>query len=386
MKNLSIWLPPFSGDYSGACSALFDYNALIILNDAACCTRNYVEYEEPRWVRSKKTTFSAQLRTVDVVLGNDARIIDQAEEIAKQLQPDFVVMLGSPVPAVIGMDTTGMAYELEERIGIPCIGLNTTGFAGYHVGASMAFKALMQRFGKRGASIPGGINLLGLTPLDFSANDNAFRLRRLLEEAEYDVVWSAAMGSTLEHIKRAGQAQVNLVLSWSGLVTAKEMERDWGIPYVAGVPVGLNGQKQLLEVLEQTIQDKHSRFLSAEEEGDRPILIVGEQVLGNSLRWALRANGCQRGISVASFFGWEKRWAQPGDRHLSGEAELEKLLSEGIYVTLIGDPLLSLLPSAKQLRLYPLPHPAVSSHLHWNDVPVFADITQAQLSEWSDGI
>ena len=48
MNNLSIWLPPFAGDYSGACSALFDFNALIILNDAACCTRNYVEYEEPR--------------------------------------------------------------------------------------------------------------------------------------------------------------------------------------------------------------------------------------------------------------------------------------------------------------------------------------------------
>ena len=28
MKNLSIWLPPFSPDYSGAASVMFDFNAL----------------------------------------------------------------------------------------------------------------------------------------------------------------------------------------------------------------------------------------------------------------------------------------------------------------------------------------------------------------------
>lgn len=384
MKNLSVWLPPFSGDYSGACSALFDFNALIILNDAACCTRNYVEYEEPRWSRGKKTTFCAQLRTVDAVLGNDERVIAKAEEAARQLDPDFVALLGSPVPAVIGMDTVGMAYELENRLNIPCFGLNTTGFNQYHSGVSMALTALLRRFGQKGKTIPKSVNLLGLTPLDFSANENAARFRTILEDSGYSVLWSAAMGTDLEQVRRAGQAQVDLVLSWSGLAAAREMERAWGIPYVVGVPIGADGTRELLDLLDRTAADGESRFLSGKADGAEPILIVAEQVLANSLRAALRANGCQRGITAASFFGWEKKWAQPNDLHLRDEAELEQLLSNGSFSTLIGDPLFSLLPSAEKIRLHPLPHPAVSSDLHWKDVPVFADLSPEQLTGWSE--
>jgi hypothetical protein len=49
MEQLSIYLPPFAGDYSGVCSALYDLNCVIIIDDASCCTRNYVSYDEPRW-------------------------------------------------------------------------------------------------------------------------------------------------------------------------------------------------------------------------------------------------------------------------------------------------------------------------------------------------
>lgn len=384
MKNLSIWLPPFSGDYSGACSALFDFNALIILADAACCTRNYVEYEEPRWSRGKKTTFCAQLRTVDVVLGDEEQLLAQAKMAAGQLHPDFVAILGTPVPAVTGMDMVGIAYELEERLKLPCLGLNTAGFDGYHAGASAALTALLRRFSQKQEPAPNGVNLLGLTPLDFSANSNGQRFRQVLEDNGFPVLWSGAMGTGLEQVRQAGQAQLNLVLSWSGLAPAREMERNWGIPYVAGVPIGADGTKAVLDMMAQTIQDKKSRVLSAGVEGPQSILIVAEQVLGNSLRAALRAVGCSRGITVASFFGWEKAWAQPGDRRLRDEEELEQLLSEGGYTTLIGDPLLSLLPSAGSGTLHPLPHPAISSRLHWDEVPVFADISQEQLTKWGE--
>ena len=46
MRQLSVYLPPLAGDYSGVCSALFDYNCLILIQDAACCTRNYVDYDD----------------------------------------------------------------------------------------------------------------------------------------------------------------------------------------------------------------------------------------------------------------------------------------------------------------------------------------------------
>ena len=42
MGKLSIYLPPFAGDYSGVCSALYDFNCLIVLCDASCC-RSLIE-------------------------------------------------------------------------------------------------------------------------------------------------------------------------------------------------------------------------------------------------------------------------------------------------------------------------------------------------------
>lgn len=94
MGKLSIYLPPFAGDYAGACSALFDFSCLIVLCDAACCTKNYIDYDEPRWSRDKTTTLCAQLRTLEVTLGDDRRILRQAAEAAQAQRPDFVARRG----------------------------------------------------------------------------------------------------------------------------------------------------------------------------------------------------------------------------------------------------------------------------------------------------
>ena len=47
MARLSLFLPSFAADYSGVCSCLFDLDALVVVADAACCTRNYIDYDEP---------------------------------------------------------------------------------------------------------------------------------------------------------------------------------------------------------------------------------------------------------------------------------------------------------------------------------------------------
>ena len=85
MGRLSIYIPPFAGDYSGVCSALYDFNCLIVLCDANCCTKNYIDYDEPRWSRGKTTTLCAQLRTMEVTLGDDSRILRQTAEAAQAL-------------------------------------------------------------------------------------------------------------------------------------------------------------------------------------------------------------------------------------------------------------------------------------------------------------
>ena len=48
MARLSVYLPPFAGDYAGTSSVLFGLDCLVVVIDAGCCTRNYTEYSPHR--------------------------------------------------------------------------------------------------------------------------------------------------------------------------------------------------------------------------------------------------------------------------------------------------------------------------------------------------
>lgn len=454
MDRLAIYLPPFAGDYSGVCSALYELNCLIIIDDASCCTRNYVTYDEPRWMKSTRTTFGSNLRTIEAVLGDEERLISQTIEAARQLRPEFIALLGSPVPAIIGRDMNGIAREIENRSGIPALGFDTTGFAYYNKGVSAAHLKLLKRFtgseakGEEASetghksqtnqadhtdqanltnrtnpkdqtnqkdhtitdqahqmhqSLPEHtkVNILGLTPLDFSANANSGELIGLLEENGFQVSASFWVQTGLNQIRRAASAEVNFVVSQSGWAAAQYLQKNYGIPYVAAAPMGIRHSRSVLEALRQTARDKQNRISNgalaetqgvsavrsrawAEAPGVSPagggasaraggpaVLIIGDQIMANSLRAALRQAGSSQMITVASFFDLEPELALPGDLLLKSEGQLVELLRRGVYTRLIADPLIFRIPAAAGLEALYLPHPAVSSLLYWEDVPLF---------------
>ena len=61
MSQLCFYLPPFSSDYAGACSSLFDLGGMVVIHDGACCSRNYVGFDEPRWFGNKRPIFCSGL-------------------------------------------------------------------------------------------------------------------------------------------------------------------------------------------------------------------------------------------------------------------------------------------------------------------------------------
>ncbi len=384
MSQLSIYLPPYTGDYSGVCSALFDLNCVVIISDANCCTRNYVSYDEPRWIAAKKATFCSELRTMDAIMGNDEKVIKQTVEVAQSLKPDFVVILGSPVPAIIGTDMTGLAGEIEARSGIPSLGFATTGFSYYDKGVSATILALLKKFAtQKLKTIKNSVNLLGLTPLDFSANDNWSVFWKLIENGGLKVNSSHLMQTDLEQIRRSPAAAVNLVISQSGFSAAKYLADHFGIPYVVATPVGEQSSQKTLRAIKQTIVDKKNRVISGiTPKNTLPsLIIVGEQVISNSLRSAIQLINKEADITVASFFEMQPELTSPGDIFLKNEAHLVQLLQSGQFGRLLADPLIAKLPAAAALKCHSLPHPAVSSYLYWDQVPLFIGDEMEQLLE-----
>ena len=85
------------------------------------------------------------------------------------------------------------------------------------------------------------MNVLGMTPLDYTAPGEAGRLKTALESRGFEVVSIWAMGepeNPFPQIRQSLQADVNLVVSSCGIDTARWMELTFGIPYVPGVPCG----------------------------------------------------------------------------------------------------------------------------------------------------
>jgi nitrogenase molybdenum-iron protein alpha/beta subunit len=228
MSQLCVYLPPFSSDYSGVCSCLFDLNGMVVIHDASCCSRNYVSYDEPRWFGNKRPIFCSGLREIDAILGDDDKFINKVLAACESMKPEFIALLGSPVPMIIGTDLDGIAREMEERTGLPVFGFNTTGFRYYNVGAAEAMLKLAAFYGQKSPPpIPSTINLLGLTTLDFSDNSNPADLRKLFEQNGFKVLCNYMVGCSLPDIQNSAQAEVNVVVTQSGMPLAAYLEKEW---------------------------------------------------------------------------------------------------------------------------------------------------------------
>ena len=363
---------PLSPDYSGAAAALFDLGGITVMHDASGCTGNYTGYDEPRWLGSRSATYCSGLRRMDAVLGNDEKYIQRVIRAAKDLDPTVICFLGSPVPILIGTDLKGMAREVEAETGIPSFGFETSGQGYYDKGASDVFLALTKRFCK-GRTVEKSehlkVNLLGMLPIDFGNTGNLrtipdfFRANGMALNANY------AAGLTVEQIRRAADADWNLVLSRSGLALAKYMEKKYHIPYFCGVPVG--DGKLWLQAFAAKRAGQAQEAPAASPDGKKGILIIHEQVFANSLRDSLRSIDTTLPVQVGSLIGLEPSLSEPGDLDLNLEADLMRTLNSGDYAVVIGDPELRRVLRREDVKLLPLPHVAVSSKLHWDEIPAY---------------
>lgn len=340
MAVISIYLAPFSPDYSGVASVLFDLKTVTALHDASGCTGNYTGYDEPRWYGSNSGIFCSGLREIDAVLGDDEKLVQKMIAASKDLHPELLALIGSPVPMVIGTDLVGVAAELEERTGIPSLGFDTTGTAYYDRGVSLATIELLKKFTPKQEKISGTVNIVGANPLDFADGVNIEDLKNLTEAQGYQVTASLSMGYDMEILKKSASASVNLVVSRAGFLIAEHMKRAYGIPYLCGLPAGKQNVELYMSALKSVENSGESLILNgtACEPDDAEILIIGEQVASNAIRLALESEYGYKKIAVGCIFGKENRLSLPQDKNLSSERLIKTEMNRLQYHTIIADP------------------------------------------------
>lgn len=441
MKQVQRVLARYSSDLFGMCSSLYELGGLCVMHDASGCNSTYDTHDEPRWFDIDSMIYISALTESDAVMGNDDKLIDEIIEVAEAEHPNFIAIGGSPVPMMMGTDFEGIARVIEKRTGIPAFGIRSSGMHSYEAGAGQALAHLVDAFCLK--TVPPGqsacraeerknvrdvrVNILGVTPLDFSVTGNAEGLVQFFEQNGCIVVSTWAMNNTLEQISQAGTADVNVVVSASGLLPAEKLRGAYGTQYVTGLPLGRKPSENLLDrIYEAAVVKKRTEWNTdvdahpseqyrAAAEGiplpagaalppgalrttrsentartdmqDSPSLyrtiaqvlasdpgqlvyIIGEPVFASSLRACLEQDYGARSVRIVCPLEETCGLLRECDLHTDEEDDFAS--AAGIADIIIADPIFRrILPRGKSVQFVDFPHEAYSGRLYRSGIPMF---------------
>ena len=429
VKGLRLHLAPFAPDQSGAVSVLYELGGLQVICDAGGCTGNICGFDEPRWKAGHSAIFSAGLRDMDAVMGRDDQLVKKTVDAAEKMPAAFVALIGTPVPAVIGTDYRGLGRMLEKKLPVKTLSVDADGTGLYDKGAEKAYLELFRNLTEEKRQVQKGrLGVIGANPLDLGCTEITEEMKQCLGQGRFTQIDCYGMGSGLEPVKTAGEAEENLVISLSGLAAAKYLQERFGTPYrVADPLMGLLLQKmQLTEERSGEVSGENEadgeRITKAEEDGKRAgetendseriikaekdskragetendseriakaendnkpvgkceaeekisirgkkVMILQEQVAANALREELRKLGAES-VLTATWFGRRKKLAEPGDAKLKEEGDLAALVRKEKPDLILGDAICRDLLPFYEGEWIDLPQFSVSGRLEerWN--------------------
>lgn len=377
LRQTCAILSTYAADVSGVCSALYEMGGMTVMHDASGCNSTYNTHDEPRWYDTPTMVFISALAEVDALMGDDEKVIGDVCRAAGELRPRFIALAGTPIPMMMGTDFKGIARLIEERTGIPTFGFATNGMNSYSRGAGMALAAVARRFcapSLAAAPLKAGerpsVNLLGVTPLDFSIGEggrgNVEAMRRVFEDAGFRVNSCWAMNSPWEELMRAGLAHVNVVVSSCGAPLAAALREIYGTPAVTGLPVGDSVTRELFALIDEAARDGGDLSLTAPitEPGGK-VFVIGEPVQSAAIARALERDYAMRNVRVLA----------PLD--FPDEDEVFRALREARLV--IADPLYRPALPKHYCRFVALPHEGYSGRIFRDDIPLF---TGGEFNKW----
>ncbi|MEI6205405.1 MAG: nitrogenase component 1 [Desulfuromonadales bacterium] len=196
---------------------------------------------------------SSNVQERDVVFGGDSRLREQIENTLKVMDGEIYGVLTSCVTEVIGDDIKSVVAEFKKK-GVPIIGAETAGFKGNsYKGYDLVLQSLFKDFLERDlAKNKKRVNLWGIIPsYDPFWRGNLEEVRRLLEQIGLEVNSFFLANDSIETIRQAGSASLNIVLSdVYGLGAAELFEEIHTTPYVSlALPIGASATESFLRTV-----------------------------------------------------------------------------------------------------------------------------------------
>ncbi|MEN8908047.1 MAG: nitrogenase iron-molybdenum cofactor biosynthesis protein NifE [Clostridiales bacterium] len=204
-----------------------------------------------------RNSFSTDLKENDVIFGGEKKLSQAIDEIVKEFKPKLIFVYSTCIVGIIGDDLDAVCKEAENKYGITVIPIQSSGFIG---NKSMGYKAacnalmkIMKTFKKDKEEKVEGINILG----DFNLAGEMWIITKYLKDIGVNIISKFTGDGRFDEIKNASNATLNIV-QCAGSMTflAREMEKEFNIPYIKVSFVGLEDTKRSLIDIVRHFKDK----------------------------------------------------------------------------------------------------------------------------------
>lgn len=188
------------------------------------------------------TVPSSNVQEREVVFGGLDRLREEIRNTLEIIEGELYFVITGCVTEVIGDDVRAVVREFRDE-GVQIIHAETGGFKGNsYYGYDLVLEALFKNFLERGLpKVKGQVNLWGLVPfMDVFCRGNLEGLRQLLEKLGLTVNTFFTEADSLEQIRKAAGAELNIVVSdVYGVEAAAVFQEIHGTPYlVTPLPIG----------------------------------------------------------------------------------------------------------------------------------------------------
>lgn len=198
----------------------------------------YVDNENPMASQRFSCT---QAGPNSLVYGTEDDLRAGFESIQSYAKPERVFALNNCSVSLVGDDVQGIADQMD--LPWPVYAMDSGGMKGSFEAGYAAASLRVEKEMKAKENVPASVNVLGLSTVHMKGREDAEEIRRLLSLCGIRVISMPGGGSSWSDIMEATAASLNVVARDElGLALAKQMERDFGIPYRScGLPYGTDG-------------------------------------------------------------------------------------------------------------------------------------------------
>lgn len=200
--------------------------------------------------------FTTDMQEGDIVFGGMKKLRQAIKEAVEIFNPSAIMICSTCPVGLIGDDINAVAVEAEKQYGIKVLAFSCEGYKGVSQssGHHIANNGIIKHLIGTGDGVVGkySVNVLG----EYNIGGDGFEIERILKKTGYDVVTVMTGNGTVEGLKNAHKADLNLVQCHRSInYIAEMMNAKYGTDWIKVNFIGLKALVQSLRDMAKYFDD-----------------------------------------------------------------------------------------------------------------------------------